>query len=433
MEHLSGSEFDRHDKKVIKIMKNIEKSYQYSEENIKRFAKFQRFVFKSSLNKDEEDILNSMNRPTLQFNILEAFISRQRGEFAKQEPSIVISSCNENKPVDPTIIDFLEGHLKYILFEANNNEFEYRVQTDSLVGGFSVAKLWTDYTNEMSFEQDINVGRVYDPCLCGFDPLAQHPHKGDGNFCFELYPMTKEDFEEKFPDIDISHLTFSDNLGSFNWTYKGREDDIILVANYFEKKKTPTKLVYLSNNKVLTEKEYKEYLEQWKAAGHIEQPAIVINERVSPLITIVRYQLINRKIIKEDKTDYSILPLVYNGGNNMIIRNVESTLVEEISRPYVYHAQDAQRLKNLAGQALANGIESMVMHKFKVAKESIPDEEDYREAYTDVQTPANLIYNAYMPYNPAGATPPVPIPPPHLPSFIVPVSFRLFGRWIDHV
>jgi len=52
-----------------------------------------------------------------------------------------------------------------------------------------------------------------------------------------------------------------------------------------------------------------------------------------------------------------------------------------MTRPYVYHAKGAQKLKNFAGITLANEMENIVQHKFMIAKEALPKEQDWLAAY----------------------------------------------------
>jgi hypothetical protein len=402
----------KYQKELERIKKNIEKSYEYFSPNYIRFNKFRKFVFKSTMTDSDLTLTDARNMPQMEFNICEAFISRQRGEFSKQQPSFSVSNADNSPEIDVELQDFLEGHLRYILFEANNDSFEYNIYTDELSGGFSVGKVWTDYTNEMSFVQDIRIGRAFDPVMCGFDPLAQKPHKGDGNYSYEIFPMLKDDFERDYPHIDIKDVGFTGSLSKFSWSYRSNLDDFLLIADYFEKKKKRTKIVRLSNGKTLQKKDYEDYLIKWQLQGHIEQPAMIIDERMTDITVICRYRLIENQVINYRETDLPGLPHIYFGGNTQLLRDPDNSTVEEVSRPYIYHLMDTQKMKNLAGQTWANGLENLIQHKFKVAEESIPDEEDYRAAYTDVQNASTLVYKSFLNYDPSSPTPPVQIPPP---------------------
>lgn len=117
-----------HQDQLSAIKKNIEKSYEYFQDNVKRFNDFRQFVFQSSLSKGDRAILRETKKPILEFNSLEAFISRLRGEFSKQEPSIAVRLLDQNG-LDPNLPPILEGHLRSIFDEANHNGCSYEVYT----------------------------------------------------------------------------------------------------------------------------------------------------------------------------------------------------------------------------------------------------------------------------------------------------------------
>ena len=391
--------------KLKKIKDQVRNAWNYFRGNYTRYNEFRRFVFESSMSPDDISLLKELQKPQLEFNILEAFVSRLRGEFSKQEPSISIRASDGAK-ADPMIIQLVEAHMKAALFDTANDMLEYDVYTDLLSGGFSCLKVTTDYQNPMSFDQNIFIKRVFDPTLCGFDPLARLSHKGDGKFCFELFPMLKEDFEDKYGDEYTRNVKFIRNVEGFNWTYQNGLENIILVCDFYEKKKERVRIVKLTNGQTIPMREYNDLLAWWQENGLIEQPpAIVGKPRTTEMETIHRTRFIEDHILEEEETDYKYLPIVFVDGNSVHIRNGVNGAEMQLTRPYVYHARGLQKLKNFAGQCLANELENMIMHKWKVPKDGIPPE--YQEAYANVQKANVLIYNAFKDNDPN-----VPLPPP---------------------
>lgn len=382
---------------------NVKTFYDYFKPNYDCFHEFRRFVFKSSLSDDDINLLQQLQKPQLEFNILEAYISRLRGEFARQQPSISVGSA-DGAQVDPQMLTMIEDHFRAILFEANNNSFEYNVYTDLLSGGFSVIKVWSEYSNEMAFDQVLRMARVDDPTLCGFDVVARYPHKGDGNYSFELYPRTREEAEQEF-NINLDDLKYSRNFEGFTWSYNNNQEDILLVGDYYEKKKKKTKIVQLATGQVMTADDYEKFLATWETFDTIAVPPAASRTRNSEITTICRYQVIENQILDYSETDYKSLPHIFVDGNSIMIRNGNNGAIQQMTRPYVYQAKDTQRLMNYAGQCWANELENMVQHKWKVALESIP--EQYKDAYTNNQIPSIVIYKALNEQNPDQ-----PIPPP---------------------
>ncbi len=391
-----------------RIKKNIQTSYSYQNDNNRRFHDFRRYVFKSSISHQQETVLQQLKKPIVEANILPAYISRLMGEFAMHEPSIEVSPA-EGVPVSSEVIDIVEGHIRHIIYEANKNSFSADIYKDTLSGGFSAFKVYTDYASPMSFNQNIFWEKCFDPTLVGYDPMARHSHKGDGQYVFEIFPMTYEDFKREYPDTDISKLSYTQNINAdsgniegFNWSYKDAQNQkVLLVVDYFEKKKKRARIVKLSDGRVMTQKNYELLAENWNKKGYIEQlPVIVGKPRWTDLQVICRYRLNQQEILDYVETDYSILPIIYVQGDAAVLTEGTSNCTYEMSIPYIYHARGIQDLKNFAMQSLANHLENQIQSKFIIKKEAIPQEQDYVDNITNIQHASTVVVNAYYENNP---------------------------------
>lgn len=395
----------RYQDQLQRIKTNIETSFDYFKDNYSTFHEFRKFTFVTGLEDPDIALLKNLKKPVIEFNILEAYISRLLGEFSKQEPSIEVSSEDLTAP-DPLIVEIVEGHFRHILSETEKEGHSYEVYRDLLSGGFSVFKVITDYANSKSFNQVIKLIRAADPTLCGFDPTARLKNKQDGRYCVEVFPLTKEEAELQGIDIDgINFARKSDNISGFQWSYKNQNEDILMVADYYEKKNKRVKILKLSDESVKTADEYEEFLQQWEQEGRIEQPPAVVSQRYTNIITICRFRLVENKVIEYIETEFKSLPLIFVDGNSITYREGTAGAYKQTTRPLVYHAKGIQKLKNFAGQTLANELENMVQHKFKVSKESIPT--GYEDAYRNIQQASLLVYNAFKDNDPS-----VPLAPP---------------------
>lgn len=409
------------------IKKNIEMSYSSNQDNVKRYHEFRRYVYKSSVTENQKQALSQMGKPMVEFNIQPAYIARLLGEFAKHEPSIEVTP-SEGIPVPYPVIALTEGHLRHIIYEANKNSFSDKTMQDCLTGGFSVFKVYTDYASPMSFKQIIKWDRCFDPAMCGFDPMSRTSHKGDGNYSFEIYPVTEEDFKLRYPDKDLSKLKYSrsfdknGNIGGFNWSYKDATNNkIVLCAEYFAKKKKKTKIVELATGQVMTLKKYEDKKADWdnpENPDRINQIPVVLGEpRWTELETICRYVLTEDGIIEYEETDYKYLPHVKMVGSAIELTESNTNCVYEMTLPYVYHSRGAQEFKNFAGQSWANYLENMVQSQFLIKKEAFPQEQEYVDDLTNPQQASVLVVNAFNENNPDQpipepfreiATPPAP-------------------------
>lgn len=406
-----------------RIKKNVDKFYDYFRDNYISWHKWRRFLYVSNLSKRDLAYLRKLEKPEIEFNILEAYVSRQKGEFAKQEPSIEVQPGN-NKKVDSAVIATVEGHIRHSEQLMREDNTAYQIYDDMMSGGYSVAEVYTKYSDEMSFEQDIGVRRVFDPTLCGFDPVAKESHKGDGEYCFEIMPYREKEFKELFPQVDISQLNYSRQLDKFNWSYKNNSEKIIMLCTYYEKKKKRVKIVKLADENVMFEKDYEKFLIDWEMDAKNEQPPAIVDERMTEVTNIVRYRFIENAVIDYKETDFSYLPLVFMDGNSVTIRENMESESKQYTRPYFYQARGSQQLKNLAGQTLANEIETMVQHKFKIPEEGIPNQQEYIDALTSPQLGNVLVYKQFKDKEPNVRLDPiqevarVPTPPEVANSFI---------------
>jgi len=394
----------KHQENLNRIKDNIENSFNYFRENYLSFHSFRKFAFVSTLEDSDIALLKALKKPIIEFNILEAYMSRLLGEFSKQEPSVEICADDLTKP-NPLMTEIVEGHFRHILSETEREGHSYEVYRDLISGGFSVFKIITEYANEKSFDQVIKLVRANDPTLCGFDPTAREKNKADGRYCVEVYPLTKSEAEAQGIDTDGLKFNRSEDLGGFQWSFKNQNEDVLMVADYYEKKNKKTKILKLSDGSIKTSEEYDLLLQEWEASGKIEQPPVIIGQRYSNIKIICRYRIVENKILEYIETDFKSLPLVFVDGNSIMYREGTAGAYRQCTRPLIYHAKGVQKLKNFAGQTLANELENMVQHKFKVSKESIPT--GYEEAYKNVQQASLLVYNAFKDNDPN-----IPLSPP---------------------
>jgi hypothetical protein len=390
-----------HQDQLERIKKDIKLTYEDEKHNYDRFNEFRRFIFETSLTQDDISLLTELSKPSIEFNTSESYISRLMGEFSKQEPSISVSSEDEDQ-FDPRTAHIVEQHIRHILMDTNNNHTKWEIMKDLYSGGFSSAKVFTRYANPMSVKQVIDYERVWDPCLVGYDQMARMSHKGDGRFCFELRAYELEEFKKDNPKIKTDKISFNRTFAGYNWSYLNGNKKIVMVAHYYEKKKRDVKIVELSNNQTVTIKEYEKMIEEWEIMGMIAQVPQIIGKPVwKQLETVVRYKCMETEIIEYTETDFTYFPLIYFDGNGIMLRNAKTSgAVQRMTRPYLYHAKGAQKLKNFAGITLANEIENIVQHKFLVAKEALPKEMDFLRAYEDVQKPSLLVFNSFFEQDP---------------------------------
>ena len=412
---------------LCRIKGNIKDWHDYFKHNFDHFNDFRKFVFETSLSQADIDTLKERGFPQLEFNIQEAFISRLRGEFAKQEPTLTISAMpNPSKPVDADLIDLLERHIRAIMIDSNRDNLQYNVMTDILSGGFSAMKVLTKYISPMSFEQEAILERVFDPTLMVFDKMARASHKGDGRFSAENFPMDDESFKSEYGTHAYDRLSAgqSGSLGDFRWSYNTDSGKrIILVSDYYEKKLRKEKIVQVAGMgdfpaQVMIERDYEKFADRWVSERIEQVPTIIGKSRKTDIETIDRYVLCGDSILEHTKTDWRYLPHIFVDGNSLNLRKSVEGSSYQLTRSFLYHTKGVQRLKNFAGISLANELENTMQHKLMMAIESIPSQ--YTDQLIDIQKASVIVFRAYSEDNPDKPLPaPIAAPRAQIPPEII--------------
>ena len=399
------SSFEKKEKdNLFRISENISRSMKENYGNIERYNNSREFIFKSTLSTKNRNSLSALNMPILEFNISEAFLSRLRGEFAESEPGVTATIADDvkNTPELEQVRELIEGHLRYIFDEAKQNGTQISIFDEVTSGGFSVAKVYPKYEEGKTFRQKIVFEKCYDSTLTGFDVLSRHPSKKDSDYCFELYPYPKDRFEKIF-NRKIEDVNFSKSQEKFSWYYKIGDEEIVMVADYYEKKKVKIKIVELSDGQVIGKKEYDKLVEDMMLIS-LEAPPIIVQERELEEDKIMRYQLIGDTILKEEEVDnMNMLGLVFFDGNSVVL-NCGGSRTELMNRPYLINCLGAQKLYNNLGVALADECQSLSKHKILIAEESISP--NYEDHITQPQKYDTLVYRAFYNNDPSKPNPP---------------------------
>jgi hypothetical protein len=380
---------------IPRIKKSVEDAQNYFKDNNRRFHQSREFLYKSTLTEDDRANLKAQGKPEVEVNIIEPMVSRQCGEWSKQTPDMTVRSKNDEiNPEQPKIV---EGYLRCILSDSDAQEIQIEIHKEIMSGGFSVLEVVTEYESDTSLNQVIRLQKPFDSTLCGFDPMARKPSKHDGNFCYKLTPMLQSQAKEEFPNVNFeqvkSESIFMTESDDFRWMYTDNQRDIVLIADYFEKKYENVKFVMYEDpqvpDKVKTVpiEKYEAMIQEWKSFG---LPPQVLQERTRKVPKIYRYRFIGDQIIEEPiKTNFRFLPLVFFDGNSAVLKGKQRT------RSYIHNTFDAQRIKNLAASSFVNDMENMRQSDIFVAKKALPTEPEFKLSWLNPQkATAPFVYNS---------------------------------------
>lgn len=381
------------------LKKNIDSAYLYFQKNYQRHSFFKRLIYETTLTDNQKSFLAALGRPIAEFNLYNSYISRLVGEFTKIDPTLnVKQEPSIREPIDPLILKLAQAHIHYIVHDFNQNSGGKETYKDSIGGGFGVIRVRTEYSHPMSMQQCIRLEKS-DPCMVGFDPMAKLPHKGDGRYSFELYPLAIEDAKLRYPNADFDTEIEMSSLGPFRWSVTGIDGSkSVIICEFFERRKKMVQIVQLADGRVMPKSEYNKMLKEWNAFA--VPPIVVGNPRFTETYEIYRHELCGNQLLKTTKTNWSYLPHIFLDGDSAMLREETSGNIYQFTKPAIYHARGIQDLKNSSGIALLNHLENMVQSKFIVKKEAIPEEQDYEDAITNIQQVSTVVVNAFNENNP---------------------------------
>lgn len=144
----------------------------------------------------------SDGRPCLTLNRIPRIVRQIVNEMRQLRPSVKVRAVDSN--ADPETAEIMNGMIKAIE-QSCNAEIAYDWAGEGAVtNGWGYVRIDTDYTDDMTFEQEIKVKRVSNPFTVYLDPNAQEPDGSDAKYGFVDSWMDKDEFEDKHPKAKSS-------------------------------------------------------------------------------------------------------------------------------------------------------------------------------------------------------------------------------------
>ena len=402
-----------------RLKSRYEESKEYFKQNVDDFRYYQRFLLVSNFDEDEKAAMESLNRVPLEFNFLEPVVQQQLGQLYENTPEIIAKTKSiktfqlppdgNNSSSEATTItqqDLLTGILRDIMLNSDKeSDWRKRLLRDAVIGGFGVAFVNTEYTDDDSFQQRVVIDHVEDPTAVFFDPLAKKKNKSDSRFVLHAVPVAKTQFVTDNAEYLASHPDPSidkPQVGKAPYGYSKGDEDYIMCFYYFER--VVDKLItihYLPNGQIVTSKEYGEIKARIEAAreqGMVNVVPKIVKSRKIKKYRIDQYIFYKNGILDYRKTKYKHIPYVYADGNSVNItkddKNSHAVSNTQTIRPFFYNAIDAQKFKNIAGSLLAYEMTTLSGWKIKVAEESISRNPAFAKSLIEPQKATALIYRA---------------------------------------
>lgn len=221
------------------VLKRYHRAFERERENMD--AAYSDLEFYSGMQWPEELRIQRENdsRPVLTFNRLGQYVRQITGDMRQMKPAIKVMPVDSR--ADEKLAEIRSGMIRYIENRSDAEKAIYPGGADSQVQcGIGHWEIYSEYAEDTTFEQELGLRLVDDQVSVIWDPDAKHPVRKDAAFCFCPVTLTRDAYEETYPDKPVSEIGF-DSLYREEW-YR---ENAIRVARYWYKVKMKRKLFAL--------------------------------------------------------------------------------------------------------------------------------------------------------------------------------------------
>jgi hypothetical protein len=262
-------------------------------------------------NQDDYNSRIKSGKPALTIDQLSQFVNQVSNDIRMNTPSINIIAADGG---DPEVAEIIEGKIREIQNNSNADDAYDNAVNFAIKSSLGFIRIDHDYLDDKSFDQELFIDRVVNPNSILFDPESIEPDGSDARCAFVFENMSREDFEEQYPDY--SPISF---------IKEDQKDEIVLVE-YFNIEEQDIFIVMDEMGQVSE-------VDKLPEAG-------IIRSRKSKKRVVYRYKLSGQDVLEESIFPGEYIPIVPVYGEEAWIdgkRNLYSL---------IRRSKDAQRMYN---------------------------------------------------------------------------------------
>lgn len=403
----------------------------YFQENINQYHAMHDFVLGKQWQDDEAKLLTDYGKVPLQFNKLATLTNSLLGEQQQNTPQLEVVPLAE---CDAQTASIRESVIKDIMLSTETKTVYQVAAAQAFIGGFGAFYLDTEYEHEKSFDQCVVYRHLKDATRAYWDVSAEETSKIDGMHAGYLTRMNRTKFKQLYGEIaedifsdsgiDEQQESSSNTLvdeDAFCWADK----EGVTILHHFEREFKNETLYRLSNGKTLTQAELDDLSEQSRATalelGDMEADSEIIplydegllvrieQTRDTTTSIIKHYLIAGDYILDETEFPSQDLPVIFVDQNSYFDKTGN-----QVCRPFVIDAIDAQRYVNYLGTHSAYILKISRYDQFMGSKNNIKSQDT-----AEIWRNPHLI-QGMLPYDesPSGAKP-EQIRPPELSQSLI--------------
>lgn len=320
------------------------------------------------------------DRPCLEFNRLPTTIAQITGDIRQMRPAVKVVPVDSRGDVKTA--DVIAGMVRYVENRSDAPAAYFTGADQQVAAGIGHWRVETEYASDSTFEQEIRISGIPDGIAVRWDPDAKSPTREDARFCFVPVDMSRDVFEETYPDATAAEMGDAElaRTGLTEWA----TNDTVRVAEYWTKTPVKKTLALMPDGEILD-------LTDKGEEGHAEKLAMAqgANARIEKRDghKIERY-LITANEVLEGPTPWPgrYIPIVPAIGIEMQVGR------RRLRRGVVRLAKDAQRAYNYSRSTQTEVVALQPKAGF------VGTEKQFK-GYEHIWETANTENHPFLPYN----------------------------------
>lgn len=307
-------------------------------DNRKRYVEDQKFAAGEQWPDEIVKERERRGQPCLVVDKLNQYVRQVVNDSRQNRPSIKIRPVDSN--ADPETAEMMQGLVRHIE-DRSMADVAYDTALECAVkGGMGFLRVLTEYSHDVTFEQDICIKRIRNPLTVWLDPNCQEPDYSDAKFGFVIEELSEDEYKSLYPKAKTKSDIETDNTTKNDWV-----GEKIRIAEYFEVVQKDRTLHLLEDGQTATDEEYQQAIKEGIAVPKI------IESRVVPHSEVMWSKTNGVEYLKEpQKWPGKYIPIVPVWGNEVDIEG------EVTYTGLINSAKDAARLYNYSRSAFAERV-----------------------------------------------------------------------------
>lgn len=314
------------------------------------------------------------SRPTLTINRLPQFVKQITGEMRQNKPAIRILPVDDQ--TDPELAKVYSAIVRHIESRSDAHRAYAKSGEQAVIGGIGWLRVKTDYADDKSFDQEIEIRGVRNPLSVVIDPDAMEPTRHDMQWAFVVEDLSHDAFREKHPDAKLTG--FPDDEASYSGWHT---ENTVRVAEYWVREPYARTLYMLSDGST----RYAD--EEVDADKMMALNLVVTGKREVTAHKVKCYKMTAIEVLESFDWVGQHIPLVPVIGEEVEVGG------ETFRHGLIHHAKDGQRSYNFARSAMMEHVASQPKAPY-IATANMVKNHKQKWENLNVDNPPVLLYDA---------------------------------------